>query len=119
MENTSGPSCLIDNEMTLYKTRGLTHRGRNIIESRNGLLKNASGVGIGDRTGRLIRGFSKQWFLVAAAAVAVNIRLVDAYLRRTGQELTPVPPPPTPPARKTNRDAEAEPYWSNAPPAAA
>ena len=95
------------------------HRGRNIIESRNGLLKNASGVGIGDRTGRLIRGFSKQWFLVAAAAVAVNIRLVDAYLRRTGQELTPVPPPPTPPVRKTNRDAEAEPYWSNAPPAAA
>lgn len=26
MENTSGPSCLIDNEMTLYKTRGLTPR---------------------------------------------------------------------------------------------
>ena len=35
MENTSGPSCLIDNEMTLYKTRGLTlrdHRIRQLVD---------------------------------------------------------------------------------------
>ena len=32
MENTSGPSCLIDNEMTLYKTRGLT-RGIPVVDA--------------------------------------------------------------------------------------
>ena len=95
------------------------HKGRNIIESRNQLLKGAGGSAIGDRTSRMVRGFSKQWLVIAVAAVAVNVRLIDSYLRRAGKELTPVPPTPPEPTRKTSRDAVAEPGWANAPPAAA
>lgn len=95
------------------------HKGRNIIESRNQLLKGAGGSAIGDRTSRMVRGFSKQWLVIAVAAVAVNVRLIDSYLRRTGKELTPVPPTPPEPTRKTGGDVTSEPGWANAPPAAA
>ena len=49
---------------------------RNMIESRNDKLKNARGVGIGDSTMRLMRGWAGQLIATAISCVAVNVILL-------------------------------------------
>lgn len=49
---------------------------RNMIESRNDKLKNARGVGIGDSTMRLMRGWAGQLLATAISCVAVNVLLI-------------------------------------------
>lgn len=49
---------------------------RNMIESRNDKLKNARGVGIGDPTMRLMRGWAGQLLATAISCVAVNVLLI-------------------------------------------
>ena len=49
---------------------------RNMIESRNDKLKNSRGIGIGDSTVRLMRGWAGQLLATAISCVAVNILLL-------------------------------------------
>lgn len=60
--------------------------GRNVIETRNSMLKNhgGSGVGLGASTTRLLRGWVKQFFLLTVGAVSVNVRLIQSWLRGEG-----------------------------------
>ena len=51
---------------------------RNMIESRNDKLKNARGVGIGDSTMRLMRGWAGQLLATAISCAAVNVLLIDS-----------------------------------------
>ncbi|PLA39024.1 hypothetical protein CYJ46_01545 [Corynebacterium coyleae] len=65
---------------------GLYGTGRNVIETRNSMLKNhgGSGVGLGASTTRLLRGWVKQFFLLTVGAVSVNVRLIQSWLRGEG-----------------------------------
>lgn len=49
---------------------------RNMIESRNDKLKNSRGIGIGDSTVRLMRGWAGQLLATAISCVAVNVLLL-------------------------------------------
>ncbi|MCT1683818.1 hypothetical protein M3A74_03180 [Corynebacterium appendicis] len=49
---------------------------RNTIESRNDKLKNARGIGIGESTMRLMRGWAGQLIATAISCVAVNVLLL-------------------------------------------
>lgn len=91
---------------------------RATIESRNDLLKNARGAGIGDSTTRLVRGWAAQLFSVAIGVVAVNVRLIASWL--SGQDTDdpghePVPPSDDPWKDMSLRDVAD----ANAPPMAA
>ena len=55
-------------------------RGRNTIESRNRLLKN-NRLALGDHTRRLVRGFANAALVVALGIVAVNIHLIDSFIK--------------------------------------
>lgn len=93
------------------------HRGRNIIESRNSLIKNASGIGLGDRTTRMARGFANHWLFIAIGCVATNVNLINNYFHRLwrGSNISPLPDPP---GRIPQPEVVEEPGWPNAPPIA-
>ena len=90
---------------------------RNVIETRNDLLKNggANSAGIGDHKRRLVRGFTAAWFFTAIGSMVVNIKLIDGFLFRVAHDIaSPTPPPPepdTPRGRRRVLDIR-----SNAPP---
>lgn len=75
---------------------------RNVIETRNDLIKNGRGMGasIGDHTRRLVRGFAAAWMFTALGVNSTNLSLIARFLRRVAANLTVPPPvtaPPSPP----------------------
>lgn len=67
---------------------------RNTIESRNDLLKNGRGGGLGDQTARLMRGFAGQLLAVLIGVCVVNIALIDNWLVNSNNYSEPLPPLP-------------------------
>ena len=66
--------------------RELYGTGRNVVESRNSLLKGdgGSGVRLDSTRSRLMRGWVEQFFLLAVGVVSVNLRLIQSWLRGQG-----------------------------------
>lgn len=91
---------------------------RATIESRNDLLKNARGAGIGDSTSRLMRGWAAQLFFSAVGVVTVNVRLIQAWLAKPSGTVNPPPRPPGG-GEKLESFSLREVADSNAPPMAA
>lgn len=89
---------------------------RNIIETRNDLLKNggANSAGIGDHKRRLVRGFAAAWFFTALGSMVVNIKLIDGFLYRVANDIVPKDPPPDPDGLRDRRRVID--IRSNAPP---
>lgn len=79
------------------------HRGRNTIESRNRLLKN-NRLALGDHTRRLVRGFANAALVVALGIVAVNIHLIDSFIKALSTG--------TPRAARVGRQAQCERFTS-------
>lgn len=71
---------------------------RNVIETRNALLKNGRGASIGDHTRRLVRGFAAAWMFTALGVISVNLSLIGRFLHRVAANLTVPPPVTTPPS---------------------
>ncbi|MHA2787866.1 hypothetical protein ACXZ66_01780 [Corynebacterium sp. S7] len=77
---------------------------RNIIETRNDLLKNSrGGAAIGDHTRRLMRGFAAAWFFTMLGVVAINLYLIRNFLHRVERNIVVSPPPEAPPPMGSNR----------------
>lgn len=97
--------------------------GRNVIETRNAMLKNhgGSGVGLGPSTMRLLRGWVKQFFLVAVGVVGVNVRLIQSWLRGEGDpaQSPSGPGPGQPPKQRMKPSPLADVATGNDPPMAA
>lgn len=66
--------------------RELYGTGRNVVESRNSLLKGdgGSGVRLDSTRSRLMRGWVEQFFLLAVGVVSVNLRVIQSWLRGQG-----------------------------------
>ncbi|WIM68320.1 hypothetical protein QP027_02655 [Corynebacterium breve] len=71
---------------------------RNVIETRNALLKNGRGASIGDHTRRLVRGFAAAWMFTALGVISVILSLIAQFLHRVAANLTAPPPVTTPPS---------------------
>lgn len=67
---------------------------RNTIESRNDKLKNARGIGIGDSTMRLMRGWAGQLIATAISCVAVNVVLLSSDSDWSDEDSTDTDPTP-------------------------
>lgn len=67
---------------------------RNMIESRNDKLKNARGIGIGDSTMRLMRGWAGQLIATAISCVAVNVLLMASDSSWFDEDSTDTDPTP-------------------------
>ena len=94
---------------------------RNMIESRNDKLKNARGVGIGDSTVRLTRGWAGQLIATAISCVAVNILLLasdSAWFDEDSTDNDPTPRGRNELDRKRSERSLAG-TFPNAPPVAA
>lgn len=94
---------------------------RNMIESRNDKLKNARGVGIGDSTMRLMRGWAGQLLATAISCVAVNVLLIfsdSAWFDEDSTDNDPTPRGRNELDRKRSDRALAG-TFPNAPPVAA
>lgn len=92
---------------------------RNIIESRNDKLKNARGVGVGNSTSRMIRGFIGQLLLAAVGVVSLNVQLIQGWLKSQEKKSGPKGPggrPRTPDLKPQSLRDVAD---SHAPPVAA
>lgn len=66
--------------------REIYSTGRNVVETRNAMLKGHGGssVGLGASTTRLMRGWAEQFFLLTVGAVSVNLRLIQSWMRGEG-----------------------------------
>ncbi|MCK2199672.1 hypothetical protein [Corynebacterium callunae] len=71
---------------------------RNVIETRNALIKNGRGASIGDHTRRLVRGFAAAWMFTALGVISVNLSLIAQFLLRVAASVTAPPPVTTPPS---------------------
>lgn len=94
---------------------------RNMIESRNDKLKNSRGIGIGDSTVRLMRGWAGQLLATAISCVAVNILLLasdSAWFDEDSTDNDPTPRGRNELDRKRSDRALAG-TFPNAPPVAA
>jgi len=83
-----GPAAYTDEWKALYKV----YRARN--EGANAIVKAESGIGIGDRTKKGIRGFTGVALRTALAVVVANVRLYVNYLKRERDGLNSAPPNP-------------------------
>ncbi|MDL0403215.1 hypothetical protein QQO25_09615 [Corynebacterium lehmanniae] len=95
---------------------------RNMIESRNDKLKNARGIGIGDSTMRLMRGWAGQLIATAISCVAVNVLLLASDSAWFDEDSTDNDP--TPRGRRDDLDRKRSERsiagtFPNAPPVAA
>lgn len=90
-----GPAAYTDEWKALYKV----YRARN--EGANAIVKAESGIGIGDRTKKGIRGFTGVALRTALAVVVANVRLYVNYLKRERDGLNS--PPPNPGGRKPRK----------------
>lgn len=93
----------------------------NMIESRNDKLKNSRGIGIGDSTVRLMRGWAGQLLATAISCVAVNILLLasdSAWFDEDSTDNDPTPRARNELDRKRSDRALAG-TFPNAPPVAA
>lgn len=79
---------------------------RNTIESRNDKLKNARGVGIGDQTNPLMRGWAGQFLASAVSCVAVNVLLLTSHSEWLDHE-------PDEPKRHATRYTQDRAYSAN------
>lgn len=97
------------------------YRQRKMIESRNDKLKITRGVGIGDSTMRLMRGWASQLLATAISCVAVNVLLIvsdSSWFDEDGTDNDPTLRGRSEPDRKRSDRALAG-TFPNAPPVAA
>ena len=93
-----------------------------MIESRNDKLKNSRGIGIGDSTVRLMRGWAGQLLATAISCVAVNVLLLASDSAWFDEDSTDNDP--TPRGRRDDLDCKRSERsiagtFPNAPPVAA
>lgn len=95
-----GPAAYTDEWKALYKV----YRARN--EGANAIIKAESGIGIGDRTKKGIRGFTGVALRTALAVVVANVRLYVNHLKRErdGLNTPPTNPGGRPPRKKHGID---------------
>lgn len=95
-----GPPVYTEDWRSLYKV----YRARN--EGANAIIKAESGIGIGDRTKKGIRGFTGVAIRTAFAVVVANVRLYVNHLKRLRDGELPEPPNPggRPPRKKPATD---------------
>lgn len=95
-----GPPAYTEDWRSLYKV----YRARN--EGANAIIKAESGIGIGDRTKKGIRGFTGVAIRTACAVVVANVRLYVNHLKRLRDSELPEPPNPggRPPRKKLATD---------------
>ena len=53
---------------------------RNVIETRNAILKGDDGMRLGSTKARLMRGWIKKFFLAAVGVTAMNLRLIQSWI---------------------------------------
>ncbi len=122
INNTAADGAKFRQDGPAYKTPEWeeVYGQRNTIESRNDKLKNARGVGLGDQTNRLMRGWAGQLLASAVSCVAVNVLLLASDSEWFDHE-------PDEPKRHTTRYTQDRAYsantlagtFPNAPPVAA
>lgn len=91
-----GPAAYTDEWKALYKV----YRARN--EGANAIFKAESGIGLGDRTKKGMRGFTGVALRTALAVVVANVRLVINSMKRQRDNQGPTTPGPggRPPGKK-------------------